>query len=71
MPFFLVLLCPVGSFSPWDTPKPLPASSWTLTVLLVELHAAFFLLVSLICGEIWNLNPVLLHTHDLSKLSII
>lgn len=71
MCLFLALLCPVDSFSPWGTSKLLPASSWTLTVLLVELHPAFFLPVSLICAEIRNLNPVLLHTHDLSKLGII
>lgn len=68
--FFLALLCPVDSFCPWDTSKPLPASSWTLTVLLVELHPAFFLPISLIRGEIWNLNPGLLRTHNLSKLGI-
>lgn len=69
--FFLVLLCPVDSFSPWDTSKPLPDSIWTLSILPVEPHPAFFLPVSLIHGETLNLNPVFLRTHGLSQLCIL
>lgn len=68
---FLVPLCPVDSFSPWDNSKPFTDSSWTLSILPVEPHPAFFLPVPLIHRETLNLNPVFLLTYDLSELCVI